>query len=102
MPGPSLKLYFADETEYHTVLKIAAQHDMTLPQYAHACIIRTTNEVLAERAKIREAQAAQVAESAEPTESAEQPETVVEPTEQAVEPLAQSEVSNASEDTEVK
>lgn len=54
MPGPSVKTYFSNESEYHTILKIAAQHDMTLPQYVHACVIRTTNEVLAERAKAQQ------------------------------------------------
>ena len=49
MSGPSCKIYFNNEDEYHTIVKIAAQHDMTLPQYVHACVIRTTNEVLTAR-----------------------------------------------------
>ena len=53
MPGPSLKMYFNDETEYHAVLKIAAQHDLTLPQYAHACIIKVTQEVIDAREALR-------------------------------------------------
>lgn len=51
MSGPSVKIYFSSQEEYHTILKVAAQHDLTLPQYVLASVIRTTNEVFSEREK---------------------------------------------------
>jgi len=55
MPGPSVKIYFSDSDEYNTILKVAAQHDLTLPQYILASVIRTTNEVFKARQEAEEA-----------------------------------------------
>jgi len=67
MSGTSVKVYFENEEERWTITKIAAQHDMTLPEYARLCLIKVTNDVLAERAEAQQALEAQNAEeSAEP------------------------------------
>ena len=47
MSGPSCKIYFTTEEEYWAIVKIAASHDMTLPQFVHSSVIEVSNSFLA-------------------------------------------------------
>jgi len=57
---PSCKFHFSTEDEFQTVLMIAAQHNLKLNEYARACVIKVTQEVIDSRNAEAEAAAAQI------------------------------------------
>ena len=58
---PSCKFHFSTEDEFQTVLMIAAQYNLKLNEYARACVIKVTQEVIDFRtAEAEQAAAAQI------------------------------------------
>jgi len=62
----SVLLQFQSKEEYETLLMIAANHNMRLSEYVRSCVIKYSNEFIAER----DAQLAQAVAESEAVETA--------------------------------
>ena len=46
---PVCRVQFQSADEYWTLVKLAAQHDLKLPEFLHRCAIKVANDIFAER-----------------------------------------------------